>query len=245
MIDFMSKDRYDLFDLIQVLRCLRGPDGCPWDQVQTHQSIRRNFLEEVYECCEAIDTDDEALMKEELGDVLLQVLFHAELEAERGRFTLDDICDAEAKKLIFRHPHVFQGDFSHTWDDMKAMEKGQNTQTKTLDAVARSLPSLWRAEKLTKKAAKAGLAAPGRQEALALLEDAVAALRQSDSEEAVGQVLFAAVFAAAAAQQDPEMALHAACETFIQRFAALEDQGLESCQHGQAELLGEAGSDRA
>ena len=245
MIDFMSKDRYDLSDLMQVLRCLRGPDGCPWDQVQTHQSIRRNFLEEVYECCEAIDNDDEALMKEELGDVLLQVLFHAELEAERGRFNLDDICDAEAKKLIFRHPHVFQGDFSHTWDDMKAMEKGQNTQTKTLDAVARSLPALWRAEKLTKKASKAGLAAPGREEALELLEQAVAALRQDRSEEAVGQVLFAAVFAAADAQQDPEMALHAACETFIRRFAALEDQGLESCRQGQAELLREAGSDRA
>lgn len=245
MIDFISKDRYDLSDLQAVLRCLRGPGGCPWDQVQTHHSIRRNFLEEVYECCEALDNDDEALMKEELGDVLLQVLFHAEIEAERGRFDLDDICDAEAKKLIFRHPHVFQGDFSHTWDDMKAMEKGQNTQTKTLDAVARSLPALWRAEKLTKKAAKAGVAAPTRDEALTLLEQAAADLRKGSSEDALGRVLFAAVSAAAADGQDPEMALQAACETFIRRFAALEDMGLEHCRSGQAELLREAGSDRA
>ena len=245
MINFISKDHYDLFDLLEVLRCLRGPDGCPWDQVQTHQSIRRNFLEEVYECCEALDNDDEALMKEELGDVLLQVLFHAELERERGRFDLNDICDAEAKKLIFRHPHVFQGDWSRTWDDMKAEEKGQNTQTKTLDAVARSLPALWRAEKLTKKATKAGVPAPDRDRALDALEDAVAQLRQNGSEEALGKVLFAAVSAAAAGEQDPEMALHAACETFIRRFAALEDTGLDHCSVEQTELLQEAGSDRA
>lgn len=245
MIDFISKDRYDLSDLMEVLRCLRGPDGCPWDQVQTHQSIRRNFLEEVYECCEALDNDDEALMKEELGDVLLQVLFHAELERERGRFDLDDICDGEARKLIFRHPHVFRGDFSHTWEDMKAMEKGQNTQTKTLDAVARSLPALWRSEKLIKKAHKAGVEAPSRQDAMELLTDAVRQLGQDSSEEALGRVLFAAVSAAAADGHDPEMALHAACESFIRRFAALEDMGLDHCSQGQTELLREAGSDRA
>lgn len=225
MVDFMGKDRYDLSDLQTVLRILRGPEGCPWDRVQTHQSIRRDFLEEVYECCEALDTDDEALMKEELGDVLLQVVFHAQIEEDRGRFDLNDVCDGITKKLIFRHPHVFQGDFSHTWDDMKAMEKGQNTQTDKLDAVARTLPALWRAEKLSKKAAKAGSAAPTRDEALSLLEDAAAQLRQGSTEDAVGRLLFAAVTAAAADGQDPEMALHGACEAFIRQFSAMEQQG--------------------
>jgi len=235
MVDFMSKDRYDLSDLQQVLRILRGPDGCPWDRVQTHQSIRRDFLEEVYECCEALDTDDEALMKEELGDVLLQVVFHAQIEEDRGRFDLNDVCDGIAKKLIFRHPHVFQHDFSHTWDEMKALEKGQNTQTDKLDAVARTLPALWRAEKLSKKAAKAGVPAPDRNQAADLLEAAAKALRQGPSEEALGQVLFAAVTAAAADGMDPEMTLHSACEAFIRRFAANEEAGTAA---DQTALLG-------
>jgi tetrapyrrole methylase family protein/MazG family protein len=226
----MSKPRYDISDLQQVLRILRGPEGCPWDRVQTHQSIRRDFLEEVYECCEALDTDDAALMQEELGDVLLQVVFHAQIEEDRGRFDWNDVCDGIAKKLIFRHPHVFQQDYSHTWDEMKALEKGQTTQTDKLDAVARTLPALWRAEKLSKKAAKAGAPAPDREQAADLLEQAAKALRQGPSEDAVGQVLFAAVTAAAADGVDPEMALHKACEAFIRRFSQAEQQGLDTDQ---------------
>ena len=117
MVDLVKQKSYDLPDLVQVVKILRGPGGCQWDAAQTHQSVRRNFLEETYEVCEALDNDDLELMKEELGDVLLQVVFHADIERDRGRFTFDDVCDRVCKKLIFRHPHVFGGDTSKSWED--------------------------------------------------------------------------------------------------------------------------------
>ena len=116
MINFTSKPRYDLSDLIRLVHVLRAPGGCPWDAAQTHLSIRRNFLEEAYEACEALDCDDAAMLREELGDVLLQVLFHADIETGRGRMTIDDIADAECKKLIFRHPFLFGGE-AESWDE--------------------------------------------------------------------------------------------------------------------------------
>ena len=227
MIDFTKKPRYHYEDFVEVVRLLRSDEGCPWDKVQTHQSIRRNFLEEVYECCEAIDTDDQALMQEELGDVMMQVIFHAGIEADRGRFDLDDVCDGAVKKLVFRHPNVFGPKTEQTWDDMKALEKGQKTHAATLDSVARSLPSLWRADKLVKKAEKAGFAWPDQQSRLNKLREEVVELEQaveeqSNIEEELGDVLFSAVCAAVGANIDPEMALHSACEKFIQRFTAME-----------------------
>jgi len=227
MIDFTKKNRYTFEDFVEVVRLLRSPEGCPWDRVQTHESIRRNFLEEAYECCEAIDTDDLELMKEELGDVMMQVIFHAGIEEDRGRFNLDDVCDGAVKKLVFRHPNVFGPKTEQTWDDMKALEKGQKTFTSTLDAVARSLPALWRADKLVAKAGKAGFM--WTEEALALkkLQEEMTELEQaleerSNMEEELGDVLFSAVCVAAKAEIDPEMALHSACEKFIRRFSAME-----------------------
>lgn len=254
MIDFIRKERYTFQDLVEITHLLRSPGGCPWDQVQTHQSIRRNFLEETYEACEALDNDDPALMKEELGDVLLQVLFHADIESDRGRFNLDDVCDGICKKLIFRHPNVFGSATSQTWDDMKALEKGQKTHTDTLNAVARSLPALWRAEKLVKKAAKAGFCWPDLDGALSKLEEETGELRQAAAQasnfgEELGDVLFAAACAAAMADQDPEMVLHSACEKFIQRFSAMEKaaaaqgRGLEQCTPEQQLVLWQAAKD--
>lgn len=107
MVDFQCKPRYDWADFLRVMALLRGPGGCPWDAEQTHDSIRRNFLEETYETLDALDRDDAAGMCEELGDVLMQVAFHAQIEAERGRFTMDDVVDGVTKKLVYRHPHVF------------------------------------------------------------------------------------------------------------------------------------------
>lgn len=229
MIEYPVKEQYTFEDLVAINHILRSPGGCPWDQVQTHQSIRRNFLEEVYEVCEALDNDDPVLMQEELGDVLMQVVFHADLEKERGRFTLDDVCDGACKKLIFRHPNVFGEKTTQTWDDMKALEKGQKTASQTLDAVARSLPALWRAEKLIKKAGKAGFAWPTKEDALKKLQEEVAELQTavqegSNVEEELGDVLFAAVCAGAMDGIDPEMALHKTCEKFIRRFTAVEEQ---------------------
>lgn len=124
MINFTSKERYGMDDLAAIVTLLRGPGGCPWDGAQTHQSIRRNLLEEAYEACEGIDRDDPALMCEELGDVLLQVLFHADIEREAGRFTLDDVCDGICKKLIFRHPARLQQRAEHRLGGAQAAGKG-------------------------------------------------------------------------------------------------------------------------
>ena len=172
MINFTSKDRYDFADLQRLVEVLRAPGGCPWDGAQTHLSIRRNFLEEAYEACEGFDLDDPAHMREELGDVLLQVLFHTDIEREAGRFTLDDVCDAECRKLIFRHPALFGGE-AKSWDEVKQQEKGQTTVTETLDGVARSLPATWRSEKLQKKAAKCGFAWESAAECLGKLEEEI------------------------------------------------------------------------
>ena len=186
MINFTRKPHYDYADLLEIIRLLRSEDGCPWDKAQTHKSIRRGLLEEAYEAAEAIDNDDPVLLKEELGDVLMQVVFHADIESDAGRFTMDDVCDGVVKKLLFRHPHVF-GDGHEdspesvlvSWEQLKRREKGQNTVADSMDSVARSLPSLWRAEKLQKKAAAAGFEWPDVQGALDKLEEEVAELRRA------------------------------------------------------------------
>ena len=106
-MDFKEKQNYNFNDLVEIVKILRSPGGCPWDREQTHKSIRSNFIEETYEAIEAIDTDDTELLKEELGDVLLQVALHSEIESEKNSFNIEDVCDGVCKKLITRHPHVF------------------------------------------------------------------------------------------------------------------------------------------
>jgi tetrapyrrole methylase family protein/MazG family protein len=221
MIDFISKERYGFDDLVRLVSLLRAPGGCPWDGAQTHESIRRNFLEETYEVCEAFDRDDPALMCEELGDVLLQVLFHTDIEREAGRFTLDDVCSGECKKLVYRHPFLFGGDTGKDWEQLKQQEKGQTTPADALDAVARSLPALWRGEKLIRKAEKAGLlpesgALPGTASEKA---ESVQNTDPGDraAEEKLGELLLAAVQEAVRLNIDPEQALHGACERLIGR----------------------------
>ena len=226
MINFTSKPRYVLSDLVRLVHALRAPGGCPWDAAQTHLSIRRNFLEEAYEACEAIDCDDAAMLREELGDVLLQVLFHADIEADRGRMTIDDIADAECKKLIFRHPFLFGGE-AVGWDERKRQEKGQKTTGEAMAGVAKSLPAMWRAEKIQKKADKTGFRWESAAEALDKLAEETGELREAVQEdtnidEELGDMLFAAVRVASMLERDPEQALHRACEKFIQRFTAME-----------------------
>lgn len=203
MVDFYSKARYGYDDLKQLVRILRAPDGCPWDRVQTHGSIRRNFIEEVYEACEAIDRDDAAGLLEELGDVLLHVVFHASIEEDAGRFTMDDVCDAVVKKMISRHPGLFGGGAELSWDEIKRREKGQVSTSEELDAVARSLPALWRAEKMQKKAARAGYL-PETFEG-----------NEEGPQSAVGAQLFQAVSRARQLGVDPEEALNQHCDAFL------------------------------
>ena len=234
MVHFEEKARYGYEDLLEIIRILRSEQGCPWDRVQTHQSIRRGFLEEAYEAAEAIDLDDPALLREELGDVLMQVVFHADIEKDAGRFTMDNVCDGVVRKLLYRHPHVFSDAHEDTpegvllrWDQLKRAEKGQATTADAMDSVARSLPGLWRAEKLQSKAAKAGFRWPDITGALDKLAEEVGELRQAAADrdslaDELGDVLVAAVQVGQLAGIDPEEALSAACEKFIRRFGAVE-----------------------
>lgn len=235
MVDWISKKSYDIKDLEEIVRLLRSPGGCPWDMEQTHASIRRNFLEEAYEVAEAIDEGDPEHLKEELGDVLLQVVFHTRMEQEDGRFDLNDVADGVCKKLIYRHPHVF-GDVTVSgsdevltnWEALKRTEKHQETYTDTLRSVARSLPALWRAEKVQKKAKKAGFDWDDVSGALDKLSEEIAELKQAveqgtNMEEELGDLLFAAVNVSRFLHVDTEDALTAATDKFIRRFARVEE----------------------
>ena len=231
VLDFLCKESYDLRDFVALVSYLRSPNGCPWDQVQTHESIRRNFLEETYEACEAIDAGDLVHMREELGDVLMQVLFHTDIEREAGHFDIDDVVDAACKKLVYRHPHVFRRDEPDApdWDTMKQRERAQTTTAEAMDSVARSLPALWRCDKIQAKAAKAGFEWPDVHAALDKVDEETrelrAAVASGDTEaigDELGDLLFAAVKVARFAGIDPEQAAHAACEKFIRRFSAME-----------------------
>lgn len=244
MVDFECKPEYDINDFRRIIRVLRSPSGCPWDMEQTHESIRRNLLEEAYEVCEAIDEKDPKHLREELGDLLMQVLFHSSIEEEKGVFDLDDVANAAVKKLIYRHPHVF-GDVSVTgsdevlknWDELKRCEKSQHTVTKTMEDVAESLPALWRAEKIQKKAKKVGFDWPDISGAIDKLNEEQEELKEAlDSgdkahiEEELGDLLFSAVNLARFARVDPEIALHKSCEKFIHRFDYMENKASSSCR---------------
>ena len=231
VLDFLCKESYDLRDFVALVSYLRSPNGCPWDQVQTHESIRRNFLEETYEACEAIDAGDLVHMREELGDVLMQVLFHTDIEREAGHFDIDDVADAACKKLVYRHPHVFRRDEPDVpdWDTIKQRERAQTTTAEAMDSVARSLPALWRCDKIQAKAAKTGFEWPDVHAALDKVDEETrelrAAVASGDTEaigDELGDLLFAAVKVARFAGIDPEQAAHAACEKFIRRFSAME-----------------------
>ena len=252
MIDFVRKESYGLKDLEEIVSLLRAPGGCPWDGEQTHESLRRGLLEESYEVVEAIDEASPEHLKEELGDVLLQVVFHADIEKDAGRFTLDDVADGICKKLIFRHPHVF-GDTAVTgsdevlvnWEELKREEEGQQTYTDTLTAVARSLPALWRAEKVQKKAKKTGFDWPDASGAVDKLSEELEELKEAmaqgtNIEEELGDLLFAAVNVSRFVKADPEEALTAATDKFISRFRKVEafaaQEGRDMAQMGLSEL---------
>ncbi len=234
-MNFTLKSAYNIQDLLEIMEILRSENGCMWDREQTHASIRRNFIEEVYEVCEAIDNENSELLKEELGDVLFQVVFHTQIEKEKGVFTLDDVADGVCKKMIYRHPHVFGStavsgtqEILANWDELKKVEKHQKSASETLKSVARSLPSLIRADKIQSKAAKVGFEWDSIDGALNKvdeeLEEVKCALRgDGNIEEELGDLLFAVVKIARFQNIDPERALEKTCEKFIQRFAYMED----------------------
>ena len=241
MADFQIKDKYGIEDLLEIIAILRAPGGCPWDAEQTHESIRKNFIEETYEVIEAINKKDSVLLCEELGDVLMQIALHTQMEREAGNFDFDDICDGLCKKLIVRHPHVF-GDISvnsvdevlTNWDAIKLVTKGQKSTGESMSSIPRELPALMRAEKLQKKAAKVGFDWDDISGAFDKLreetDEVKAALADGDREhqlEELGDLLFSCVNVARFMDCDPEEALTAANDKFLSRFILVEKLAAE------------------
>ena len=231
-LDFEIKDKYDIDDLLEVTRILRSENGCPWDREQDHKSVRMNVLEEAYEVMEAIDADDAAMLKEELGDLV----FHCEIEKERGRFEFNDICDDVTKKMIYRHAHVFgdvnvnnSDDVLKNWDKLKKKSKHQDTVADTLDSVPMVLPALMRGEKVFKRASNAGVALSGTSEAVDLVKEKLASLELAinDKNEALtednfGELLLSCCILSRFIKKDCEKALTFAVNKFIMRFRELE-----------------------
>ena len=234
MVDTASFDDVDIQHLVDVMRTLREPGGCPWDREQTHASIRSNMIEEVYEYLEAVDAEDTEGMREELGDILMQIVFHARMAEEAGRFDLQDVIDEVVDKLIRRHPHVF-GETKVTGSDevlvnWEAIKKTEKTERKhVLDGVTQGLPALLRAYKLQSKAAKVGFDWPDVkgvwdkvQEELAELQEALASGDRAAAENELGDVLFALVNYARHQKIEPEVALNGTNNRFAKRFAHVE-----------------------
>lgn len=229
----LNKERYDFGDLCDVMEILRAPGGCPWDMEQTHKSIRENFIEETYEVVEAIDTDDKTLMCEELGDVMMQVVFHAQIEAEQGGFTMEDVTTGVCEKLIYRHPHVFADTVADTsdevlvnWDKLKNAEKHRETVTDSLRSVPKQYPALLRAQKVGKKAAKVGFDFACAEDAAKKITEETAELlsaKEEDRFEELGDLLFAVVNTARQYGISAEEALAKATDKFISRFAEVEE----------------------
>lgn len=235
-VDFEIKDNYDINDFLRLVTVLRSPGGCPWDRKQTHESIKKNFIEETYEVVEAINKADAEGLKEELGDVLLQVAMHSEMESEKGSFDFNDVVNDICKKLVVRHPHVF-GDAAaqssdealQNWDQVKLKTKGMKKQGEAMIKVPREFPALMRAQKVQEKAAKAGFdwddingAVDKLHEEIDELETALAAGVGKDIEEEFGDVLFSCVNVSRFIGADSEEALTASTDKFIKRYLLVE-----------------------
>ena len=234
--ELLAKKTYNFDDLVTVMKVLRSEEGCMWDREQTHESIRNNFIEETYEVIEAIDTSDTKLLREELGDVLLQIVFHAEMESEKGVFTIDDVANDICAKLIHRHPHIFAdvsvsstADVLANWEAIKSKEKSRTTLTSKLRSIPPMLPALMRAEKVGKKASM--LDFPTVDDVLAKLDEEVAELKaairsgeNSEMTEELGDVLLTLSSLSRKIDVDAERALNDSTTKFIDRFEKVENE---------------------
>lgn len=228
-------------ELMAIMRRLRAPGGCPWDAEQTHASIRSSLIEEAYEVADAIDRQDDEALCEELGDLLLQVAFHAVMAEETASFTFRDVSTGIINKLIYRHPHVFgqvRVDGSEqvlaNWEQLKRREKHQATYTDAMRSVPMGFPALMRSAKVQKKAANAGFDWDCAQDALFKLPEEFSELKEAMAEgspahidEELGDLLFAAVNVIRLLKRDPEALLHAATDKFMARFAKMEELIIE------------------
>lgn len=244
-----SRQGQGVLDLVKVQAALRAPDGCPWDREQSHQSLARHLLEETHELLEAIDAADDAAIRDELGDLLLQVTFHAQIAAEDGRWDIDDVADGLVAKLVHRHPHVFgevevagADEVLVNWEKLKAAEAGGR---KGVDEdIPEALPALARASKVQRRAAGWGFEWRSVDGALAALREEVdelaAATDPANAEEEIGDVLFATVALARKLRVDAESALRRTIRTFATRYARFEvlaaARGLDVAKAPEEEL---------
>lgn len=227
-------ERYGFDELNRVIHILRSPGGCPWDRKQTHETLRTNLVEEAYEAVDAIDREDMDALYDELGDVLLQIVLHAEIAREHGDFTIGDVTTAITHKMIFRHQHVFGSAKADTadevldlWQKVKKAERHQQTQAEVLRSVTRSLPALMRAEKVQKRAADVGFDWENARAAFYKISEEAEELSRAVEdgggvEEEAGDLLFAVVNVLRLLKLDPEIALNRATDKFTARFAEME-----------------------
>ncbi len=233
----LKKENYNFSDLCEIMEILRGENGCPWDREQNHKTIRNNLIEECYEAVEGIDTNNDEILKEELGDVLLQVVFHAKIAQDEGKYNINDVADGVCKKLILRHPHIFSDvnvkdseEVLKNWDAIKKEEKGQTSATDSLKGVSSALPALVRASKLSGKAAKVGFEFPDKKEAakkvLEEYTEVMTEIEQNNNEmltEEIGDLLFAVANLSRMCGVNAEEALYIANEKFVSRFEKTEN----------------------
>lgn len=239
--EFVLKDKYNMDDLVAIIKVLRAPGGCPWDREQTHESIKKNFIEETYEVVEAINKQSTDMLREELGDVLLQIVLHSEMESENGNFSFDDVVNDIVQKLVVRHPHVFgevvannTAEALNSWEAVKLKTKGQKNQTESMFSVPRELPALMRAQKIQHKAAKIGFdwdnvggAVDKLYEEIDELKTAMEQGKRLDIEDEFGDVLFSCVNIARFIDVDSEEALTASTDKFMSRFSLVEQMASE------------------
>jgi tetrapyrrole methylase family protein/MazG family protein len=237
-----------LLDLVRVMQKLRGPDGCPWDREQTHQTLGRHLLEEAHETLEAIDSGEPDRLRDELGDVLLQVVFHAEMARQEGTFDVDDVAEGIVAKLVRRHPHVF-GDLEVgsaaevlvNWERIKSEEKGERSLDEDIPG---TLPALARASKVQRRAAGSGFDWRTKEAALAKVREELAEVESAApdrAEEELGDLLFAVASLARRLNVDPETSLRKATRRFAERFELMKAEaaadGVELDELSDDELL--------
>ena len=228
--------RHDMYGLVDVIKRLRAPGGCPWDAEQTHLSLRPTLIEESYEVLDAIDREDVNALCEELGDLMLQIVLHAEIEQERAEFDIDDVATGIVNKLVYRHPHVFSttkvnnaDDVLVNWEKLKNKEKHFDTHAQTMRAVPKGFPALMRSAKIQKKAANAGFDWDAPEEALKKVYEEAGEVREALASgdrariaDELGDLLFSTVNVSRLAKCDAELALAAAADKFMQRFEMME-----------------------
>ena len=248
MLDFEFKSRYDINDLLSIMKILRSENGCPWDKVQTHESIRTDLIEECYEVCEGIDRNSPEILREELGDLLMQVVFHAQIETEKNHFDFDDVCNDICQKLIYRHPHVFgevkadtEDEVLKNWDALKKASKKQETYTETLESVPKTFPALLRGEKVCKRAARAGLPINNAEDCINKIQAALGELSRrisqqgssdkgeldedfAQNQQILGEILLGFCNLNRILKNDGEKALTYSTNRFIIAFGAVEDE---------------------